>query len=56
MSTPVILYTPAGTPIGPAGFARAVIQFYRPTSAVDAAGLAYVAAPVALGAAGSISF
>ena len=50
MQTPVILYSASGTPIGPAGATRAVIQFYRPTATVDAAGLAYVAAPVALGA------
>jgi len=49
-STPVILYSAAGTPIGPAGGIRALLQFYRPTSALDSAALAYVAAPVALGA------
>ena len=44
MSIPVILYSASGTPIGPAGAIRAIIQFYRPTSAIDAAGLNYVAA------------
>jgi hypothetical protein len=49
-STPVILYSASGTPIGPAGGIRALLQFYRPTVAADAAGLANIAAPVALGA------
>ena len=44
MTTPVILYSASGTPIGPAGSIRAIIQFYRPSSALDAAGLNYVAA------------
>lgn len=44
MQTPVILYSSSGNPIGPAGGIRALIQFYRPTSAIDAAALNYVAA------------
>lgn len=50
MLTPVILYSAAGTPIGPAGAIRALLQFYRPTSAIDAAALNYVAGVVAFGA------
>ena len=49
-STPVILYSASGTPIGPAGGIRALIQFYRPSVAPDVAGLANIAAPVVLGA------
>jgi hypothetical protein len=44
-NTPVILYSAAGTPIGPAGGIRALLQFYRPTVAADAAGLANIAVP-----------
>ena len=49
-STPVILYSASGTPIGPAGGIRALLQFFRPAVAPDAAGLVNIAAPVALGA------
>src|ERR1017187_1116982 len=48
--TPVILYSPSGQPIGPAGGIRALLQFYRPGVAVDAAGLVNLAQPVLLGA------
>lgn len=41
--TPVILYSASGTPIGPAGGIRALLQFYRPSVAADAAGLANIA-------------
>ena len=53
-STPVILYSASGTPIGPAGGVRALLQFYRPTVAADAAGLANIAAPVAFGAGSNV--
>lgn len=53
-STPVILYSAAGTPIGPAGAVRALLQFYRPGVTADAAGLANIANVVAAGA-GSIT-
>ena len=53
-STPVILYSAAGTPIGPAGAVRALLQFYRPGVVADAANLANIAQPVAAGA-GSIA-
>ena len=49
-STPVILYSAAGTPVGPAGGVRALLQFYRPPVAADTAGLVNIAQPVALGA------
>lgn len=49
-STPVILYSPSGQPIGPAGGIRALLQFYRPPVTADAAGLVNLAQPVALGA------
>ena len=45
LPTPVILYSASGTPIGPAGGIRALLQFYRPTQAADAAGLANIAVP-----------
>ncbi len=44
-ATPVILYSASGTPIGPAGGIRALLQFYRPTVAADSAGLANIAVP-----------
>ena len=53
-STPVILYSASGQPIGPAGGIRALLQFYRPPVAADPAGLVNVAQPVAL-AAGAIT-
>ena len=43
--TPVILYSASGTPIGPAGGIRALLQFNRPTYAADAAGLVNIAVP-----------
>ena len=49
-STPVILYSASGQPIGPAGGIRALLQFYRPPVAADPTGLVNVAQPVALGA------
>ena len=48
-ATPVILYSSSGTPIGPAGSIRAVLQFYRPPVAADAAGLANIAQVVPFG-------
>ena len=53
MLTPVILYSSAGSPIGPAGGIRALLQFYRPTTALDAAGLDYIAATGPASGAGS---
>ena len=53
MLTPVILYSSAGSPIGPAGGVRALLQFYRPTTALDAAGLDYIAATGPASGAGS---
>lgn len=53
MNTPVILYSASGTPIGAAGGIRALIQFNRPTAALDAAGLSYIAATGPASAAGS---
>jgi len=50
MVTPVILYAASGVPIGPQGVIAAKLQFYRPPSALDAAGLSYVAGVVAFGA------
>lgn len=50
MSTPVILYSSTGAPIGPAGSIRALLQFYRPTTTLDAAGLAAIAQPVVFAA------
>ena len=44
-STPVILYSASGNPIGPAGGVRALLQFYRPSVAADAAGLVNIAVP-----------
>jgi hypothetical protein len=44
-NTAVILYSSTGTPIGPAGGIRALLQFYRPTVAADAAGLVNIAVP-----------
>lgn len=52
--TPVILYSAAGRPVGPAGGVRALLQFYRPTVAADTAGLSNLAQPVAFGA-GSVT-
>jgi hypothetical protein len=52
-STPVILYSASGSPIGPAGGIRALLQFYRPPVQPDAAGLVNIAQPVALGAGGN---
>lgn len=49
-STPVILYSPSGQPIGPAGGIRALLQFYRPPVSADTAGLVNLAQPVVLGA------
>ena len=43
MITPVLLYSSTGTPMGAQGYVAAKIQFYRPTAALDAAGLDYVA-------------
>lgn len=52
-STPVILYSASGIPIGPVGAVRALIQFYRPTAAADSAGLQNVAGVVAAGSEGT---
>ena len=49
-STPVILYSASGQPIGPAGGIRALLQFYRPGVAADAAGSVNLAQVVAQGA------
>lgn len=49
-TTPVILYSSSGNPIGPAGGIRALLQFYRPAAAADPAGLVNIASVVALGA------
>lgn len=43
-TTPVILYSAAGQPVGPQGGIRAALQFYRPSAAADTAGLQAVAA------------
>lgn len=48
-NTPVILYSASGTPIGPAGAIRALLQFYRPPVQADAAGLANIAQVVPFG-------
>lgn len=43
-TTPVILYSASGLPVGPQGGIRAALQFYRPSAAADTAGLQNVAA------------
>jgi hypothetical protein len=49
MLTPVVAYSAAGTPIGPAGGLPLLVQFYRPPTVLDASGLAYVASVVPFG-------
>jgi len=49
MQTAAIQYTASGMPVGPAGAIKGIIQFYRPPTVTDAAGLNQIAQPVAFG-------
>lgn len=48
-TTPVILYDSGGKVVGPQGGVRALIQFYRPLTTTDAAGLANIANVIPFG-------